>query len=345
MKLKTSELREGKLKLVPENTEDLWHIERVLSSGDHVFSKTWRRFKASEGDAGEKMPVKIELEAETIEFSQELNRLRITGKIIAGEPEEYAQKGQYHTIDVETGFPLTIQKQWKQYDIDRLKKAVSESKKPKVSIVVLDDEKALFATLTGIGIKYDFEIESRASKRDEKFSDKVKEYFGDITKKLEDAKGEKIVVAGPGFTKDNLKKFITHKNPELLKKILFDSVSYAERSGVQELLARGTISKAVTGHSLEQDAMLMEKFMEHLGREDGLCVWGLDDVKKAVEYSAVSDLLVLDSLLRKRKDVSELADKASKAKIPMHIFSLDSAPGEKLEGFGGLAAILRFRIE
>ncbi|MEM2963455.1 MAG: mRNA surveillance protein pelota [Candidatus Anstonellales archaeon] len=345
MRVNYSHIKEGKIRIIPENAEDLWHIGSILNIGDRVFSKTWRRFKPTEDDAGEKMPVNIELEAEKVEFSEELNRLRVTGKIISGEPEEYAPRGQYHTVDVETGFPIVIQKDWKEHELQRLKKAVMDSKKPKVIIVVLDNEKALFATLTGRGVHYDFEIESKASKRDERFAEKEREYFDEILKKVQERKEERIVIAGPGFTKDNLKKFIMHKDPQLLKKIVFDSVSYAERSGVEELLSRGAISKAIVEHEIERNAAIMNKFMEHVGREDGLCAWGLDEVKRAMEYGAVSELLVLDSLLRKRKDVSELVEKAVLMKVNLHVFSSGCSPAEKLDGFGGLAAILRFRIE
>ncbi|OIO20774.1 mRNA surveillance protein pelota [Candidatus Micrarchaeota archaeon CG1_02_47_40] len=344
MKILKTNLREGILKLIPENTEDLYHIERVLVSPDHILSKTWRRWKPSENDAGQKVMVDIELEAEKIEFSQELNRLRITGKIISGTPEEYVQRGQYHTIDVETGFPFSIKKEWKNYQIERLKKAVRESKKPKVEMLVLDDEKALFATLTGIGISWGVEIESRASKRDEKFSQKQSEYYGNIMALLEKAKAEKIIIAGPGFTKDNIKKFISMKAPQLLKRITFDSVSYAERSGISELLARGTVAKIAQENEIELQSQLIEKFTEYVAREKGLAAWGVEDVKKAIEYSAISDLLVLDSVLRKRKDVEKIVEGAEKAGAKLHIFSEETPPGEKLAGFSGLAAILRFKI-
>ena len=43
---------------------------------------------------------------------------------------------------------------------------------------------------------------------------------------------ERFIIAGPGFAKDNLKDFIKKRKPDLISRITFESVSYAERSGV-----------------------------------------------------------------------------------------------------------------
>ena len=43
MKLGKQDPKEGEIRLTPENTEDLWHIERILQAGEWVLSKTWRR--------------------------------------------------------------------------------------------------------------------------------------------------------------------------------------------------------------------------------------------------------------------------------------------------------------
>ena len=79
MKLGKQDPKEGEIRLTPENTEDLWHIERLLSPGDRVIARTWRRFKATEDDAGEKKAVTMKLGVEKVEFSPHANRLRVTG--------------------------------------------------------------------------------------------------------------------------------------------------------------------------------------------------------------------------------------------------------------------------
>ena len=345
MKILKQVKEEGLVKLEPENLEDLWHIERVLESGDRIRSRSFRRFKAGEGDAGEKKPINVEIDAEKIEFAKFANRLRVTGPILSGTPEEFVQVGAYHTIDIEPGFAFTlIKKDWKNYQIERLRQAVIETKRPKVAFVVLDDEKAIFATLRGYGVEFEFELEARASKRDEKFEEKVQQYFGEIFKKIASYEVGTVIVAGPGFTKDNLREFIVKKDKELLKKIVFESCSYAERSGVYELLKKGVVGKATQAQHFEEEVKAIEELMLHVGKDDGLATYGISQVRDAVAASAVVRIFVLDEVLRANKEVENAVELAEKKKVELLIFSHEGEPGRKLNGLGGLAAILKFRI-
>ncbi|MFA5106022.1 MAG: mRNA surveillance protein pelota [Candidatus Micrarchaeia archaeon] len=347
MQVLKQDKKTGEAKLLPQTTEDLWHIERILSPGDKIVSKTWRRFKVPGSDeAGEKKLVTMELEVEKCEFSAYVNRLRITGKIISGTPVEFVQAGSYHTIDVEAGFPVSVIKTgWKQHQVDRIAQAVRDTKKPKVAICVLDESRAVFAHVRGFGITVDYELEANMSKRDDDFDAKEKQFFADIAKKLESLETEKIIVAGPGFAKDNVKKYISQKNPALLKRLVFDSVSNATKSGVIELLKKGAISKIVQSEQIEQELMLVEKLKENIGRDTGLVAWGVKQVEQAVGYKAAEHVLVLDELLRTNKQVEDITESAYKRKTKVTVFSATSEGGAELAAFGGFACFLKFKIE
>ncbi len=345
MRIVKQNAKEGEIRLTPENLEDLWHIERILSSGDQIVSKSWRRFKATETDAGEKKPVTIRLEAEKVEFAKYANRLRVTGKIIEGTPVEFVQKGSYHTIDIEPGFPVSIiKKKWMNHQLMRIRQAVKETKRPKLGILVLDEKAALYATLRGFGVQYEIELENKASKKDKNFEEKNTAFYNEIIKKLVSSKVGRIIVAGPGFGKENLFKFIKQKEPELAKRIVLEYCSSAERTGVNELLKSGAISKLVEGERTAQELELMEKFSAEIGKQSGLAAYGLEQVKAAVNYSAVGTLMVLDELLRSNKQVEQIVEQAEKKKVKLVIFSHESDGGGQLEGFGGFAALLRFKI-
>jgi stalled ribosome rescue protein Dom34 len=57
--------------------------------------------------------------------------------------------------------------------------------------------------------------------------------------------------------------------------------------------------------------------------------YGLAAVKQAVETSAAEKVLVLDELLRQRKDVEEIIELADKNRIPLMIFSHESDGGRE----------------
>ena len=345
MKIGKQDVKEGEIRLTPENTEDLWHIERILSPGDRIISKSFRRFKATEDDAGEKKLVTIKLLVEKVEFSRFANRLRVTGKILEGTPVEFVQQGSYHTVDIEQDFPVSILKdKWMNHHLSRIKQAIAETKRPKMGMLVLDESKAIYATLRGYGVEYELELENSASKRDDKFDEKTLSFFGEIVKKLQSSQVGKIIVAGPGFGKENLMKFIKQKSPELAKKIVLEHCSYAERTGINELLKRGVVGKVASEERAENELQLMEKFSTELRKESGLVAYGLAEVQGAVAASATETLMVIDELLRTDKQVEKVVEEAEKRKVKLVVFSHESDGGRELSGYGGLAALLKFRM-
>lgn len=347
MKITKQDRSEGLIRLVPENLEDLWHIERVLSPGDRVESVSFRTFKASDASAAEKKKVHITLNVEKIEFARHANRLRLTGKIISGTPEEFVQVGSYHTVDVEPDYPVTIYKNWQQHHIDRLKQAIAETKRPRLFILVLDERQALLASLRGYGVDYDWELEANGSKRDEakKQLESSRTFFGELLSRLKMLpETGKIIVAGPGFARENFIKFAREKEPKLTARFVLESCTYAERSGVNELLKKGVVARVAQEERVAQELQIMEEFKTKISKNSDKVCYGLKAVKQAVETTAAERILVLDEILRQRKDVESIVATADKNRIKLIIFSHESDGGHELAGLGGLAAFLRFAL-
>jgi len=341
MKIVHFDRKFGVMKIHADTLDDLWHLDKVIAPDDEVESHSLRTYKV--GTKEEKKSVNIRVKVERVEFAKTANRLRVLGPIIWGEPEEYIQLGKYHTIDVGQEDTIKIIKKWKNHEIKRLEDAVKESKKPKVRIIVLDEEKALNAILRSFGVEYGAEFYSSGSKRDENFDKTQLDYFGKIMAEIE-RQPEKFVVAGPGFTKDNLKKFIEKRKPELLKKIIFESVSYAERSGVNELFNRGVIEKIMGEERFEKEMKLIEELMVDIHKDTGRAVYGVREVRKAIEAFAVKKLLVLDEYLRENNEAEGLVDLADRNKAEVVIFSSEGDAGIKLKGMGKIAALLKFKL-
>lgn len=326
--------------VIPETLDDLWHLERIIAPGDFAEARTFRSVKL--GDKEEKKPVFIRIEIEKVEFAKYANKLRLSGKIVQGAPEEFVQRGKYHTLEVEKDEKTTIIKEWKAHHIKRLKEAEKEAKRPKIRIIVMDDEKALTSLIMSYGVEYGPEFHSDAHKRDEKFDEKMQSYYAEIMKEIEMYR-EKYIIAGPGFEKDNFKKYLEKKNPQLLTRIFFENVSYAERNGVKELLKKGIISRLIGEVRIEKETELIAKILMHISKEDGLAVYGFDEVKKAVETHAVETFLILDEMLRNNKTFEVLTELAE-SNSTVVVFSSEADSGQELKGLGGIAALLRFQI-
>ncbi|MCI0503982.1 mRNA surveillance protein pelota [Candidatus Micrarchaeota archaeon] len=341
MKIVHFERKTGELKLQVDTLDDMWHLDKVLAPGDEVESHSMRTYKV--GTKEEKKSVTVRVKVERVEFAKNANRLRILGPIIWGEPEEYIQLGKYHTIDVEAGDRIKITKQWRGHEVKRLQEAEKESKRPRIRIIVMDEEKALTAMLRAFGVEYGAEFYSGGSKKGDNYEKSEGEYFGNIAAEIE-RHPERYVVAGPGFAKENLKKFIEKRKPELLKRIVFENVSYAERSGVNELFNRGVIEKIMGEERFEKEMKLVEELLAEVHRDSGRAAYGIAEVRKAIEAYAVKKLIVLDEYLRADKEAEAVVELADSAKAEIVIFSSEGDAGAKLKGLGKIAALLKFRI-
>ncbi len=329
----------GTLKLVPESFDDLYLLARIVGVGDKVTASTYRRFRPSEGDEGEQKEVVIELVVEKVEIDKNAQRLRLMGKILSGKPLEYIRLASYHTMTIGSGDTLTICKEeWKSYMLSMVKQAASESKKPKLGIVALDDEKATFAYVRGYGIDVITELYSKLSKRMKPidFEKTRNTYFDEIIKKAKDMRVDIVIIAGPGFMKDDLKKYMETKRIIIDKKLLYTSASDAERSGIREAMQSDSVAKLLANEKVKKEFDMLNLFLS--GLSVGASFHGIVQVKKAIAEYQVGIILVNDSVLN-QPEIRDVLDTAYVHKVEIEIFNSDDDAGSQLKNFQGIAAI------
>jgi len=346
MRIIHKDLSVGEIKVEPQSVEDLWYLSKIVEPGDSVSGSSFRRFKTDveKADSGEKKKVFLTLEVSAVEMAENANKLRITGKILSGTPEEFVQAGSFHTIDVEPRNHLTIKKEWTPYHFELLDEAKKSSRHVKALLVVLDDAKATVAMLRTTGLAFLCELSCSANKRNlERFEEEKKSFFAELLKTIESTEADSIVVAGPGFTRDDFKKYVSSKNPKLASRFLLEHCSNAEKSGVHELLKRGVLQELLGQQKLQAEFSALELLKKSLGKDDGMAVYGPDDVKRALEMSAVKKLLVSDELLRKNKEVQKLLESARSAKAEILLFNSEDDAGLEFTTFG-VAALLHYNL-
>lgn len=329
----------NELKLVPDSFDDLYMLARVIGSGDRVTASTYRRFRPSEGDVGEQKEVVIEVEVEKVEIDKNAQKLRVSGKIRSGRPAEFIRLGSYHTINIGTGDSLVIAKEeWKGYILSMIKRAVADSRKPKLGVIAMDDEKASFAYVRGYGIDVITEIHSRLSKKmKEADYDKARSlYFDDIIKKAEGMEVDIIVIAGPGFMKDDLKAYMEVKSIKIGKRLAYTSASDPERSGIREAIQSETVSKLLENEKVKREFDLLNTFLG--GLSVGASFHGAEKIREALAEYRVSTILVNDSALND-PEVRDTLDIAYRQKVDIEVFNSDDDAGAQLKNFKNIAAI------
>ncbi len=192
-----------------------------------------------------------------------------------------------------------------------------------------------------------------------------------------------IIVGGPGYTKEYFatQDYIHH---ELKKKILepYLDTGYTDEYGLRELVEKARTILADL--DLMREKTLVQKLLDEIRKEEGgLAAYGEDQVRHALQLGAVDTLLVSEGLRKLRLKLKcdngdwegerTLADEATIPKCPqdggnltvvekqdiieefstlasqsgtkVELVSKESEEGELfLRAFGGIAAILRYRV-
>ena len=336
--------QEGEIGLVPESIDDLWHLKYLIAPGDLVFALTHRKATASTDklrpEKLERRPVRLGIRAESVEFHTSSNWLRVHGLIEVG-PEV----ASYHTLNLEPGADVSIVKTWRPDELDRIREAVAESKRPKVVICLIEEGEAAIGVLRQFGVETASEIKMGGGKgMGGKGGDRRSEFLDEAGKELARvaATDSKVILAGPGFTKEDLKKRIDASHPDLAPRIVLYDATAMGVSGFQEVLRRGAIDKILEDSRLALETTLMEELLREIAT-DGRAAYGPAEVTAAAAQGAVETLMVADQLVRSA-EAEDLMRSVSDARGKVVIFSSEFEPGKRLSALGGLAAITRYKL-
>jgi len=102
-------------------------------------------------------------------------------------------------------------------------------------------------------------------------------------------------------------------------------------------------SKLFADSRVAMETQLVEKVLEAIATNRP-CAYGRKEVEQAVDAGAVETLLVSDSVVRDLQ-VERIMHEAEDARGNVVLVSAHHEAGAKLEGLGGIAALLRFPIK
>ena len=225
-------------------------------------------------------------------------------------------------------------------------------------------------------VRFERLIEIAAHEFFKKVADNATEVFLDRPELLG------ILVGGPGATKDFFVKeeYLHH---ELRKKVCSPLVDtgYTDESGLRELVENA--KNIITDMQLTKEKEFMQRLFTEIRKTDGgLSCYGEEEVRQATDMGAVDTLLISEAISKKRVTVQcpsghthELTVKDADDRIQcpecgatanvvkcedliddfflradafntrVQIISPDSEEGDMLlKAFGGIAAILRYKV-
>ncbi|MBD3230714.1 MAG: peptide chain release factor 1 [Candidatus Lokiarchaeota archaeon] len=279
-------------------------------------------------------------------------------------------------------------------------------------LVVIDRSGATFATLQGstLNIKQNLtsgvpgkhgkggqsqrRFERLIEQAADEFFTRAGEHMDDIFLPLlegeEGNKLEGIIIGGGGPTKE---KFASgdYFDYRLKDKILsIVDVGYSDEAGIKELIEKS--QKLLENLQYMKERELVQEFINHIAKDDGLAIYGEEAVRKHLKMGAIDTVLVSENLdirrvivecencgwtekeTMKSKKLDGFEDKISDVHCPkcnsslvsitedldliedlgtiaedmgsdIEIISADTEEGGQFwSGFGGIGAILRYRV-
>ncbi len=322
---------EKETSIIPEYPEEIFPLFNIIREGDVVSSFSMRVIKVGEREERKKVKIKLCVEKKKIEFG----KLRLTGKVI--ECPEEGIKGRYHTIEVTPGKEITLHRKLTRWERKYLEKFTY--KFPPILLVAADFGQATFALLTKNGVKVVGELHFPIPAKDDENYEKAREGFikklkETIQKYKEEHKAKFVVFGGCGFLNDYVDEKI---------KVKINSVGI---TGINEILKQASKLIAREAKMMEEIDILQDFFSKE---SRGLAVYGIEAVKKALEYGAVDILLISEKLLRdyqisgRIEELIELMEAAERVRAKVEFISEKHELGEMFSHFG-VGAILRFPL-
>ncbi len=346
MKLLKTDLKHGFVQLRTESLDDLWLLYTVLQKDDFVSAETERKIKIGDDNDRNAKTVrkKMFLKIKVIEpeFSKHTQNLRVSGTIIEG-PEDISL-GSHHTINVEVGTIINIEKEWKNYEIEKLKSGERNAGK-NVLISLFDRENAVFAKLDVTGVEKIAEIKGNVAKK----VDGVRgdgNFWREISNKLEELnsrfKPQHIILASPGFWRDYLQKELSDP---IRKKVVFSACSDVNMASIGEVLKRPELTKTLKDDAAAKEEALMEEFLKAI--HDDKAAIGMDECYDAINAGKSSKFLVSENLIMELRQnnkfsrLEELMNSAENNGCEVRLIGSKDAT-KQLDGIGGVGCINRW---
>ncbi|XP_051130882.1 protein PELOTA 1 [Andrographis paniculata] len=357
----------GSVKMVPEESDDLWLAYNLIAAGDTVVAATVRkvlREAASGGRDAERVKLKLEIKVEAIEYDKEGSVLRIRGKNIL--ENEYVKIGAFHTLEIDLHRPFVLMKDvWDSLALDMLHQASDPKVSADLAVVLMQEGMAhiflVGKSMTTTRSRIETSIPRKHGpavagydKAMHKFFDSVLQAF---IKHIDFKVVRCAVIASPGFTKDQFHQHLLLEAErkqlrpiiENKSRIILVHTTSGYKHSLREVLDAPNVMNMIKDTKAAQEVRVLKDFFAMLSNDPTRACYGPKHVEVAHERMAVQTLLITDELFRSadiatRQKYVNLVDSVKASGGTVHIFSSMHTSGEQLTQLTGIAAILRFPL-
>ena len=343
----TKIIDENSISVIPEDSEDLLNLRRIIKEDDKVIGDTTRVLKQekdySRPDKGERIKVRIALTVEKISLDDVLDRLRIGGTISESSNEQVPH-GSHHSFILKVNDGITIsKKKWLP-----IEKNLLESSNEQVGfvLVAIDTGDCGIARLRGTHLEFMPNIYSGSGGKRYKTNFNIEKFFEQIQQAISTIykEGDSVIVFGPGETKKRFTNFV--QKSQKYKIQVVEGIDSGGEDGIYTFTKSQTMKEIMSDSKLSKASSIIDEVMLLANKKSRKFTMGFNETFNANQMGAVESLVFSDKAIQddEQKMIDFLNDAENKG---VKIYSVDSSTdiGLRVTGLGGIVSLLRYAIE
>jgi protein pelota len=348
--------------VIPEDADDLLILRRIIENGDYIIADTTRVIKQTKEyarpDKGERIKVRVSIRVERISLDDVVDRLRIAGNI-ANSNNELVPRGTHHSLTVQVGDTITIDKdrRWHDIEINILKKSGNNST---FILVAIDAQEGAVAKVSGTHLKIIPNIYSGQSGK--RYQQSVKNnptteiFFGEVIKTIasiwntfteEQDSNKRMIIFGPGETKRRFYNLLVGEHQfEKDKVVVIDGVDVAGEDGIFVFLRSSASKESMRSSKLATVSSILDKVMSLVHRGEMKYSIGMREVSYAASIKAIEYIVFSDAIFKTIDENEIIKLLNSVESYGAKTFAVDSSTdiGLRVSSLGGIVALLRYAI-
>lgn len=341
--------------IIPEDSDDLFTLRRIIKTDDIVVSDTTRVIKFEKEYSRpdrERVKIRVSVKVEKIGLDESIDRLRIAGTIIESN-NSLVPKGTYHSIIVQIGNNIVVDKgkRWEELDLKLLKSEIAGS----FIIVAIDTKEAGIAKITGTHLEIIPNIYSGQSGKyythAAKNNPNIEVFFEEVYHSLHNILHEdgtyRLTVFGPGETKRRFYNFIIDKKSTFKNKLnVIEGVDVAGEDGIMVFLRSPSLKEVMGTSKISIVSSILDNIMLQVNRGEEKYVMGFKDVSTAINMKSIDSLVFSNSIFKALKEEEIIGLLNLAETYGAKVYAVDSSTdiGLRVSALGGIVGLLRYQI-
>ncbi|KAG2248404.1 hypothetical protein Bca52824_088032 [Brassica carinata] len=334
----------GSVKMVAEDSDDLWYAYNLVSTGDSVMAVTFRKVQREVPGGGrdsERVRLKLEVHVEEVDYDKDASVLRIRGKNIL--ENEHVKIGAFHTLEIDLKRPFVLRKAfWDSLALDTLKQASDPAASSDLAVVLMQEGLGQIflvgRSVTSSCARIETSIPRKHGPAIAGYESALKKFFENVLQAFVKHVDFSVVRCADQFHRHllleaerrQLRAIIENKS-----RIILVHTNSGYRHSLGEVLNAPNVMNMIKDAKAGKEVKALNDFFTMLSNDPARACYGPKHVEVAHERMAVQTLLITDELFRNsdvktRKKYVDLVESVKDSGGEAFIFSSMHVSWEQL---------------